>query len=112
MEQPGMMPEQGMTQPEQGMEQPAQEQGYCIEIHVLADGSYRVFTESLDSPEEQDEAGKGKPFPSIGEALKEVLDIVKAGGEQENEDEDMAEGYGNEEGEMAQPLMPRGGYEE
>lgn len=86
-------------------------QGYCIELHVLADGSYRVFTEPLNTPEEQDEAGKGKSFDSIGAALKEVLDIVKAGGEQENEEEDMNEGFGNEQAEQAKPLMPKGGYE-
>lgn len=57
-------------------------QGYCIEISVLPDGSYKVSgPEPL--PEEADEekgepgAEQGDDYPSIGAALKGVLDIVK-----------------------------------
>lgn len=49
-------------------------EGYCIKIYVRPDGSYTVR-----GPEPmEDEPDEGTPFETIGEALKEVLSIIKA----------------------------------
>ena len=58
-------------------------QGYCIELSVLPDGTFKVSgPEPLqeEAAEEQGEAPgseAGEDFESIGEALKGVLTIIK-----------------------------------
>lgn len=57
-------------------------QGFCIEISVLPDGTYKVSgPEPLadEAAEEQGEAGSelGQDFDSIGAALKQVLQVIK-----------------------------------
>ena len=58
----------------------ASDGGYCIEIKVKADGTFSVSKE--DMPAEAAEPGEAQEpeqqFGSLGEALKGVLDIVKA----------------------------------
>lgn len=57
-------------------------QGYSIEISCLPDGSYKVSgPEPLqaEASEEQGEPGseQGDDFPTIGAALKQVLQLIK-----------------------------------
>lgn len=58
-------------------------QGYCIEISVLPDGTFKVSGPeplAAEAKEETGEAGSktGEDFDGIAEALKGVIQIVKA----------------------------------
>ena len=71
-----MMP--AMPMPEAEMPE-AQEtgdltEGYCIELSVLPDGTFKV---SGPGPLKDDEYEEGADFTSIGDALKDVLRIIK-----------------------------------
>jgi hypothetical protein len=53
--------------------------GYCVELHVMPDGTFRV---SGPEPLEQEAAegespDEGEPYQSIGEALKGILKVVR-----------------------------------
>lgn len=50
-------------------------QGYCIELYVMPDGTFTVSgPEAMDKMKEMEE---GEEFSSIGEALKQVLMLIK-----------------------------------
>lgn len=59
-------------------------QGYCVELHVLPDGTYKVVGPEPLEEEAQEDQGEaagseaGKDVSSIGDALKAILGIVKA----------------------------------
>lgn len=57
-------------------------QGYCIEVSVLPDGTFKVSGPeplAVEAAEEQGEAGSemGQDFDTIGDALKGVLAVIK-----------------------------------
>jgi hypothetical protein len=58
-------------------------QGYCIEISVLPDGQYKVSgpvsLEAKAADDEGDAYGSevGEDFPTVGAALKHVLELIK-----------------------------------
>ena len=73
-------------------------QGYCIEVSVLPDGTFKVSGPeplAAEAAEEQGEAGSeiGQDFDSIGGALKGVMDIVKANPVGDNEQANFEAGY-------------------
>lgn len=76
-------------------------QGYCIEIHVGADGkiSVDVEPEADEAAEEQGEGGessKGQPVSGFKEALQVAMDIYKNDGQIQDAgagDSDFAEGF-------------------
>lgn len=76
-------PQADMPVDEPASATPDLSQGYCIEVSVLPDGTFKVSgPEPLaeEAAEEQGEPGSemGEDVESIGEALKAVLAIVKA----------------------------------
>jgi len=73
-----------------GMEPAQVDQGYCIKIAALPDGTFSVSSKPLEEPEEPG----GKTVRSIGEALKAALDIFKNSGKSDGGQADFAEGYG------------------
>ena len=77
------MPDMPMSDAETPAEGGDLAQGYCIEISVLPDGSFKVSgPEALEveAAADQGEAPYsevGEDFTSIGEALKQVLTLIK-----------------------------------
>ena len=75
-------------------------QGYCIEISVLPDGSFKVSGPSaLEADAVEDEgqpAGSeaGEDFDSIGAALKGVLSIIQANPVGDDGAKQLEAGYG------------------
>lgn len=73
-------------------------QGYSIEISCLPDGSYKVSgPEPLqdEAAEEKGEPGSetGEDFPSVGAALKQVLQLIKENPMSSNADQQFGAGY-------------------
>lgn len=78
--EPGAQPE---PQDDAASATPDLSQGYCVELSVLPDGTFKVSgPEPLEAEasEEQGEPGSemGEDMRSIGEALKKILEITKA----------------------------------
>ncbi len=69
--------------------------GFVIEIYVMPDGTMSVMSKPLaeEIEAEGEEAGKGQPAKSFGEALKLALQLYQAGGS--TGDDEFAEGYGS-----------------
>lgn len=65
------------------------EQGFCIEISCLPDGTFQVSSEPLEqeAAEETGAAGSetGQTAKSFGEALKLALQLYQSNGEDPNE---------------------------
>jgi hypothetical protein len=92
MADPAADPSMGAPDADAGAEstENAGPQGYCIEIHVSADGkiSVGVESEAEESSEEQGEGGEGgepsddnlSPAKDIKDALTQALAIYKADG--------------------------------
>lgn len=74
-------------------------QGYCIEISVLPDGSYKVSgPEPLEAEAAEDQGepagySAGEDYPSIGAALKGVLELIKQNPVGGDADSQMEAGY-------------------
>ena len=79
-------------------------QGYCVELHVKADGTFTVEGPEPESEEQQEPSaapaeGSAAPaegeksFPSLGEALKAVLEIVRQNPIGQSEQEGFEAGY-------------------
>lgn len=73
-------------------------QGYCIELSVMPDGTFKVSgPEPLqeEAEEEQGEPGSeaGQDFDSIAEAMKGVLRIIKANPVGKDEQADFNAGF-------------------
>lgn len=74
-------------------------QGYCIDISVLPDGSFKVSGPEPLEAEAAEDAGEapgsemGTDFDSIGAALKGVLDIIKQNPVGESADAQLEAGY-------------------
>jgi hypothetical protein len=82
---------------------PDQSQGYLVEIKVLADGTFQVKQETMQiEPEEAAAAGEetGENFDNLGDALKEVIRIVRDNPVGESEQANFEAGAG---------IAPRGG---
>ena len=75
-------------------------QGYCLELSVLPDGTFKVSgPEPLaeEADEEQGEAAgseAGQDFTSIGEALKAILSAIKANPVGGSDQSQFEAGYG------------------
>jgi len=80
----GAMPPDQSAAPEQDQ---APQQGYCIELHVAADGSMRVNVEPEDEEASEEQAGdqgqgeEGQAVAGLKEAMQVIIDIVKNGGQ-------------------------------
>jgi hypothetical protein len=68
---------------DEASEQDQSQGGYCIEIHVSADGSLSVGVEpeSEEYDEGQGAPDKGTPAKNIKDALTQALEIYKSNGQ-------------------------------
>lgn len=92
-------------------------QGYCIQICVMADGSFKVSKGDLPmdtdmsagqpdtgmAPDGDQDADDGQTADNIGDALKLALDVYDKAGSQEGEDQ-FAAGFGGAQ----KPAAPGG----
>lgn len=69
--------------------------GYCVEVHVLPDGTFGVSgPEPLAQEAEEGESPTGdQSFPSIGEALKAVLGVIRDNPVGQDESAQVEAGY-------------------
>jgi hypothetical protein len=100
-------PSQGMAPPadDPAAAAPAAPQGYCIQICVMADGTFKVSKGELPmdmdagqpdpnmAPDGDQDADDGQSADNIGDALKLALDVYDKAGSQEGEDQ-FAAGFG------------------
>jgi len=96
---PGADPAMGAA-PEQG--------GYCIEIYVRPDGTFKVAKEMKPEPAPMpgEEPGQEMTADNIGDALKLVIDILEREGS-DKADNEFDEGFGAKPAAMgAKPGMP------
>ena len=82
MADPNMMAtDESAGMPEEQGAEPAQ-QGYCIELHVGADGSMKISVEPEEEEQgEEQTADQSQPVQGLKEALSVIIDIVKNGGQ-------------------------------
>lgn len=83
--------------------------GFTICISCLPDGTFNVSTEPLEDEANEDnadgdEADKGKPAKSFGEALKMALEAYKNDGQ--DADAQLESGYGNQEAPQTVSMEP------
>lgn len=65
-------------------------QGYCVKLYVLPTGSYGVGAPSaLEAGEDY-----GEEFPTVGAALKGVLDVIKQNPTGDDAGQQLEAGYG------------------
>lgn len=94
---PGVMPEdEAGASPESAT--PDLAQGYCVELSVLPDGSFKVSGPEPLEAEAAEETGEpgsemGEDYTSIGEALKAILAITKANPMSGDADAQLQAGY-------------------
>lgn len=92
--------------PAEGAEQAAG--GYCIEIYVRPDGTFKVKKEMKEEAPAMEEPGAGPEMTAdnIGDALKLVIDILEKEGSDQADDQ-FDEGFGAKPPAMgAKPGMP------
>ena len=99
--EPGMMDQGAAAGAPEAPEEAGAEQeqgGYCIEIHIGADGQISIGVET-EAEEDAEHEATGQepertPVKGIREAMEVVLDIFKSGGQMAEANDQFAEGFG------------------
>lgn len=106
-------PQIAMQGQDQGAQQGSEDNdGYCIEIHVKADGTITVSVESEAAEQAEDqnaESESAMPVKSIKEALSMALDIFKSNGEMQQPGADMDQMNAGYTGQKAPKQPMQGG---
>ena len=71
------MPMPMMEEPDVEAEAGGPSTGYCIRLHVLEDGTFKVGEPEPYVDDDETAAPTGQDYQTIGDALKGVLEVIR-----------------------------------